>query len=160
MEQLIGLHSTEPGGVNGDTPAEIQVGHKLRELRIRQGLSLRALADRSGLNVNTLSLVENGKSSPSVSTLQQLAFALKVPIAAFFETKLVENQVVFTSADQRPCAAFGSTQMENLGKDLAGTPVQPFVVTMKPHTGSGDQVIVHTGHEFVYCLMGTVRYRI
>ena len=64
-------------------PAEVLVGRKLRELRNRKGLSLRALADRSGLNVNTLSLVENGKSSPSVSTLQQLALALEVPIATF-----------------------------------------------------------------------------
>src|SRR4030042_4855930 len=102
MEQLIGLHSTEPGGVNGDTPAEIQVGHKLRELRVRQGLSLRALADRSGLNVNHLSLVENGKSSPSVSTLQQLALALDVPISSFFESEPIKKRVVFTPANQRP----------------------------------------------------------
>jgi len=66
--------------------AELQVGHRVRELRTRHGLSLRALADRSGLNINTLSLIENGKSSPSVSTLQQLAQALDVHISTFFET--------------------------------------------------------------------------
>jgi hypothetical protein len=36
-------------------------------------LTIRALASQSGLAVNTLSLIENGKTSPSVSTLQQLA---------------------------------------------------------------------------------------
>jgi len=145
---------------NKNTRAEVLVARKLRELRTRKGLSLRALADRSGLNVNTLSLIENGKSSPSVSTLQQLALALEVPIVTFFESEPVEKRVVFTPADQRPLAAFGRTQMENLGKDLAGNVVQPFVVTLKPGTGSGDRMIVHTGHEFVYCLSGTIRYQI
>lgn len=142
------------------TPAEILVGRRLRDLRTRNGLSLRALADRSGLNVNTLSLIENGKSSPSVSTLQQLAFALNVPISVFFESEPVEKRVVFTPAGQRPQATFGSTQMQNLGKDLAGSVVQPFVVTLEPGMGSGDRRIVHTGHEFVYCLRGSIHYRI
>jgi transcriptional regulator with XRE-family HTH domain len=139
---------------------EVLVGRKLRELRNRKGLSLRALAERSGLNINTLSLVENGKSSPSVSTLQQLALALEVPIATFFESEPVEKRVVFTAADQRPVAAFGNMLMQNLGKDLVGNAVQPFVVTLKPGAGSGDRMIVHTGHEVVYCLSGSIQYQI
>ncbi|MBW6475373.1 MAG: cupin domain-containing protein, partial [Anaerolineaceae bacterium] len=136
------------------------VGNNLRSFRTKRGLSLRALAERSGLNVNTLSLVENGKSSPSVSTLQQLAQALDVPITVFFETEQVDKRVVFTPAEQRPLATFGSTQMQNLGKDLAGKVVQPFVVTLQPGMGSGDRMIVHTGHEFVYCLEGSIHYQI
>jgi transcriptional regulator with XRE-family HTH domain/predicted Fe-Mo cluster-binding NifX family protein len=154
------INTTDPVIDEVNTPAEVLVGRKLRELRNRKGLSLRALADRSGLNVNTLSLVENGKSSPSVSTLQQLALALEMPIATFFESEPVEKRVVFTPADQRPMATFGRTQMQNLGKDLAGSVVQPFAVTLKPGVGSGDRMIVHTGHEFVYCLSGSVHYQI
>jgi transcriptional regulator with XRE-family HTH domain/predicted Fe-Mo cluster-binding NifX family protein len=151
----------DPGdGKNNTTPAEVLVGRKLRELRIRQGLSLRALAARSGLNVNTLSLVENGKSSPSVSTLQQLALALDVPIALFFESEPAEKRIVFTAADQRPQATFGNTRMQNLGKDLVSNAVQPFIVTLKPGMGSGERLIVHTGHEFVYCLSGFIQYHI
>lgn len=149
-----------PDIVSDHTPAEILVGSKLRELRNRNGFSLRALADRSGLNVNTLSLVENGKSSPSVSTLQQLALALNVPISAFFESDPNVKHVVFTPASQRPKATFGSTQMQNLGKDLAGNAVQPFVVTLNPGMGSGDQMIVHTGYEFIYCLIGMIHYKV
>jgi len=140
--------------------AEVQVGRKLRGLRLRRGLSLRALAERSGLNINTLSLVENGKSSPSVGTLQQLAVALEVPITSFFEAEPVARRVVFTRSSQRPQAAIGRTQMHNLGQDLAGNAVQPFVIDLQPGGGSGDQLIVHTGHEFVYCLAGLVRYQV
>jgi len=140
--------------------AEYLVGRKLRELRNKKGLSLRTLADQSGLNVNTLSLIENGKSSPSVSTLQNLALSLNVSISTFFDSERNEKRIVYTSANQRPVVAFGSTQMQNLGKNLFGNSVQPFVITLKPGMGSGDQAIVHTGHEFVYSLSGTVHYHI
>lgn len=156
----MGLNDFEKVLPSVPPPAEILVGRRLRDLRIKRGFSLRALADRSGLNINTLSLVENGKSSPSVSTLQQLAQALEIPISSFFESEPVEKHVVYTPAGQHPQAAFGSTQMQNLGKDLAGNVVQAFVVTLKPGMNSGDQMIVHTGHEFVYCLNGNVRYQI
>ncbi len=152
-----GVHPLMP---DSETPAEVLVGRKLHDLRTRRGYSLRALAERSGLNVNTLSLVENGKTSPSVSTLQQLALALEVPLSSFFEKEPEEKQVVFTPFNNRPHTAFGSTQMQNLGKDLAGSAVQPFVVSIKPGMGSGDHMIVHTGHEFVYCLSGCIHYRI
>jgi DNA-binding XRE family transcriptional regulator len=92
------------------------VGSRLHELRTGQGLSLRVLADRSGLNINTLSLIEHGKSSPSVSTLQQLANALNVKIGAFFEEQPRSLRVVHF----RACHARHSTGkgiiMENLGK--------------------------------------------
>ncbi len=139
---------------------EILVGRRLRDLRTRQGFSLRALAEKSGLNVNTLSLVENGKSSPSVSTLQQLAEALNVPISGFFEEEPVKHRVVFTPSYQRPQVNFGATRMQNLAKDLAGNNLQPFIVSLKPGMGSGDRMIVHTGHEFVFCLEGSIRYQI
>ncbi|HNR47174.1 MAG TPA: NifB/NifX family molybdenum-iron cluster-binding protein [Anaerolineaceae bacterium] len=138
----------------------LQVGRRIRELRSRRRLSLRALADQSDLSINTLSLIENGKSSPSVSTLQQLAAALAVHISEFFQVEPTLKQVVFTPFDQRPQAAVGSTQMQNLGQDLVGCVVQPFVVTLKPGMGSGDRFIVHTGHELVYCLNGSIHYQV
>ncbi len=148
-----------PAATN-QTPTEVLVGKRLRGLRIRRGFSLRSLADRSGLNINTLSLIENGKSSPSVSTLQQLALALEVSITAFFESQTIEKNIVFTPVGQRPQTTFGATQMQTLGKDLSGNAVQPFVVTLKPGMGSGELVIVHTGYEFVYCLSGSIHYQV
>jgi len=136
------------------------VGNKVRQLRTRQNLSLRALAKLSGLNINTLSLIENGKSSPSVSTLQQLARALRIPISAFFESAHLSRKVVFTPHAQRPGAVFNHTLMQNLGKDLAGNAVQPFVITLEPRAVSGDHMIEHDGHEFVYCLEGKTLFKI
>ncbi len=136
------------------------VGKRLNDLRVKNGFTLRELAERSRLNVNTLSLIENGKSSPSVSTLQQLARALEVPMTAFFASEPIKKNVVFTEAITRPTQRFGSTEMQHLGRDLTDNAVQPFVITLQPGMSSGDRMIVHTGYEFVYCLRGSVQYQV
>jgi transcriptional regulator with XRE-family HTH domain len=140
--------------------AETEVGQRLRELRKERDFSIRSLAGKSGLAINTLSMIENGKTSPSVSTLQILARVLDVPIAAFFEQETIEKKVVHVQNHQRPSVTVDTTRLEHLGKNLAGNAVQPFVVTLQPNSGSGQNLIIHTGHEFVYCLSGQVLYTI
>jgi transcriptional regulator with XRE-family HTH domain len=139
---------------------EVNVGHGLRKLRSERNLSIRALAEKSGLAVNTLSLIENGRTSPSCSTLQQIATALGVPITAFFETELPQNTVVHVRACQRSHAAFTHGTLEDLGVGLRNRVVEPFIVTLEPNAGSGATSIVHTGHEFVYCLQGRIIYTV
>ena len=139
---------------------EINVGHCLRTLRAERGWSIRELAEQSGLAMNTLGLIENAKTSPSVSTLQQIARALEVPITAFFETGVPKTSVVHIKASRRTRVAFAHGALEDLGAGLTSRAVQPFVVTLEPHAGSGSNPIVHTGYEFVYCLQGRMTYTI
>ncbi len=143
-----------------ETMPEVNVGQRLRELRLERELSIRALAERSGLNVNTFSLIENGRTSPSVSTLQQIAAALEVPITAFFETSAPKNSVAHIVAQRRPRLAFAHGMLEDLGAGLTNRAVEPFVVTLEPHASSGDNPIVHTGFEFVFCLQGRMTYHV
>jgi transcriptional regulator with XRE-family HTH domain len=139
---------------------EINIGCRLQELRTMQGLSLRSLAEISGLNFNTLSLIENEKTSPNVSTLQQLAAALQVPITAFFETSPFYKDVVFQKFGQRPRALFPHGELEDLGGGLALGEATPLLLTSDPNANSGPNAIVHTGQEFVYCLEGNMVYRV
>jgi transcriptional regulator with XRE-family HTH domain len=141
-------------------PPLIDVGRNLHDLRNDRGLSIRALAELSELNVNTLSLIENGKTSPSVSTLQQLASALNVPITAFFETDITKNNISYQKTGQRTQAAFAYGTLADLGAGLTLQGGQPLLVTLKPKANSGSTPIVHTGHEFVFCLEGRLTYTI
>ena len=150
---------SQPLTINAAT-AEIDVGRRLRHLRAEHSLSLRALAEQSGLNVNTLSLIETGKTSPSVSTLQLLASGLDVPITAFFETDIPKNNISFLKSGQRPRAAFAHGTLEDLGAGLTLRGGQPFLVILEPKADSGPTPIVHTGHEFVFCLEGHLLYTI
>ena len=138
----------------------IEVGARLRMLRAGAGLSIRALAEKSGLNVNTLSLIENGKSSPSVSTLQQLASGLGVPVTAFFVTEQGTKTVVHQKDGDRPRAVFSHGVIEDLGAGMARFGAEPLIVTLEANADSGKNPIVHTGREFVYCLEGRVAYTV
>jgi transcriptional regulator with XRE-family HTH domain len=146
--------------VSGTGEGEINVGRRLREMRAVRGFSLRALAKKSGLNVNTLSMIENQRTSPSVSTLQQLAQAMQMPISAFFETAQEEKQVVFQRAGVRPHAAFAHGAIEDLGTGLPRFGAEPLIVTLAPYADSGKTPVVHTGREFVYCLEGQLIYTV
>ncbi len=139
---------------------EVNVGCRLRKLRCAGGLSIRALADQSGLNVNTLSFIENNKTSPSVGTLAQVAAALRVPITAFFETERPLQSIAFQKAGDRQELAFINGALSDLGLGLTSRGLAPFLVTLQPHAASRATPIVHTGLEFVYCLEGRLGYEV
>lgn len=138
----------------------VNVGQRLRELRRERGFSIRELAERSSLAINTLSLIENNKTSPSVSTLQLLAAALGITITSFFDVPQPHKKVVYTRGAQRPHANFPLGILEDLGSGFSERLVEPFLVTLEPGARSGTRWIVHTGHEFVYCLEGHIVYEV
>jgi len=59
-------------------------GQKVRLLRGERDLTQEQLAERAGISVDFLSLIERGKSSPSFENLDELADALEVSVAALF----------------------------------------------------------------------------
>ena len=63
-----------------------EVGRRLRERRTAEKLTLKQLANRTGLSVSLISQIELGKSAASMSTLHKLATALQVRMTYFFET--------------------------------------------------------------------------
>lgn len=138
----------------------LDIGHRLRDIRSKSELSIRDLARKSGLNVNTLSMIENGKTSPSLETLQQLSFALDTPIAAFFEDRVPKNEITYLKARQRPVVTFALGMLEDLGAGMARRGAETYLVTLKPNSNSGENPIVHTGRETVFCLEGQLTYTI
>jgi len=131
------------------------IGVRLRLLRKQQGLSIRALADKCGISVNTLSLIENDRTSPNVKTLKLLAAGLELPIMAFFEEAKPENGLVYQQQGQRPQMRFANGTLERLGEGLPPLGAEPILVTLES-TQEIVQEISHSGREFIYCLEGHV----
>lgn len=136
----------------------VDVATSLRELREARGISMRTLATKSGLSANALSMIERGKTSPSVSTLYKLADALGVSITAFFGTETEKKQIVFLKSDERTRMSFTRGVFEALGGEQFSGRVEPFMLTLESGASSGPHNIVHTGHEFVFCLRGQLEY--
>ncbi len=138
----------------------IDVGTRLKELREIRNISMRTLATKSGLSANALSMIERGKTSPSVSTLYKLADALGVSITAFFGTATERKQVIFLKADQRTRIGFTRGTFEALGGEQFTGRMEPFMLTLESSASSGPHSMTHTGHEFVFCLRGELDYQV
>jgi len=72
--------------VDIETRLNAEVGRRIRERRHAEPLTLKQLANRTGLSVSLISQIELGKSAASMSTLHKLATALGVRMTYFFET--------------------------------------------------------------------------
>lgn len=138
----------------------IDVGGRLRELREGIGVSMRSLARLSGLSANALSMIERGRTSPSVSTLHKLANAMGVPITAFFREEPEAKNIVFCKYGERTRVPFMRGLWEGLGGESFTGRVEPFMLTLESGGSSGPFGMVHSGHEFVFCLRGHLNYDI
>lgn len=138
----------------------VDVGNRLRQLRESRAISMRTLATMSGLSANALSMIERGKTSPSVSTLYRLADALEVPITDFFSPATVREKIVFIKANTRTRLPFMRGLWEGLGGENFVGRMMPFMLTLESGASSGPATVIHTGHEFVFCLRGQLEYQV
>lgn len=136
----------------------INVAQQIRILRERRNLTQRSLAEASGLSRNTLSLLERGQTSPTVSTLKRLATALGVDINAFFNP-IDEERVVHTKSQKRPNLELAQGMMSDLGVGMHDQLVTPLILQLDPGAHSGPP-LSHDGQDFVYCLRGEVLYNV
>lgn len=82
------------------------IGENLRRLRAENGLSLDALAKISGVSKSRLGQIERGEANPSVTTVWQIANALRVEFSALVTVPREESLVV-SRADVEPVVADG-----------------------------------------------------
>ena len=133
----------------------IQVGARIRMIRKQQRLTIRSLAEQCQISPNTLSLIENDRTSPSIRTLGQLAQGLGVNISTFLEPEAAGQGVVYQKHGQRTVTRFANGTIENLGDGLPPLGAEPILVTLETHPAKIEDVS-HAGREFVYCIAGGV----
>src|SRR5512139_3982188 len=145
---------------NQNVVLTIDVGARLRQLRQERGKSMRSLARDSGLSTNALSMIERGRTSPSVSTLYKLSEALEVPITAFFRIEPPRQSIVFRKANQHSRVEFPRGRWEGLGGEAFLGRVEPFMLILEPGATSGPHGLIHSGHEFVLLIEGQLEYEV
>jgi transcriptional regulator with XRE-family HTH domain len=135
------------------------VGSRIRYIRQNQGLSLRSLAEQSGLSANAISLIERGENSPTVSSLHRLASALDVPITDFFQDERIQ-QAIYVKRDQGLRFENDTVTIESLGIGLPYQQLEPFRMSLAPSATTFDDPITHPGEEFIHCLEGEIEYKV
>ncbi len=83
----------------GQPAVNRRIAERIRSLRSAQGLSLEALAARSGVSRSMLSLIERGETSPTAVVLDRIATGLGVVLASLFEDPAAAPNPVARAAD-------------------------------------------------------------
>ena len=133
----------------------MDIGNKLKELRIQKGLTQEELADRSELSKGFISQLERNLTSPSIATLVDILQCLGTDLKDFFNEE-TEEQIVFKRDDyfEKLEADRGYTTewiIPNAQKNI----MEPIRLTLA-QGGSTYPDNPHEGEEFGYVLSGNI----
>ena len=136
-----------------------RIAARVRDLRAGLGLSIEALAGRSGVSRSMISLIERGQSSPTAVVLEKLATGLQVTLASLFDAPRPAPDPVARQADQPvwrdPHSGYRRRNVSPAGVD---SPIQIVEVRFPPRarvayeTGAREPLV----HQQVWVLDGSV----
>lgn len=149
-----------PGAENA---LEVWIGAQVRSLRLALGMTMAELARSSSLSVGMLSKIENGQTSPSLSTLQHLAVALNIPLGSFFARFDEKRDASFVRAGEGLTLERRGTRSGHIYQLLGASlrsrvRMEPFLITLT-HSSDAYPIFQHEGLEFIHMLEGRVVYR-
>ena len=131
------------------------IGKKLRELRKKNRLTLRQVAEKAGCTESYISQLENGNANPSISILKRIAAVFNVQIVDFFIDQ-AKNDPVVLRKDERVDIEFkdgGKTKIQTMVKNPQNKRMVAFYTTIEPGGGSSG-LYTHFGEEFGLILSG------
>lgn len=144
---------------------EVAIGREVRNYRRKQEITVADLSILTGISIGMLSKIENGNTSPSLTTLQTLANALSVPLTSFFRRFEESRYAVHTPAGEGVEIDREGTRanhhynlLGHIGANASGVIVEPYLITL---TDKSDifPTFQHGGIETIYVLEGEIDYR-
>ncbi len=112
-----------------------ELAQRLRQLRRRHGLSQRELAKRSGVSNAMISLIENGRSNPSMGLMRRILEGIPVSMSEFFSETPVEERKVFFHQHELTQIGSGPISYLQVGSDLATRRLQLLYERYAPGRG-------------------------
>lgn len=135
------------------------IGQKIKERRQELKMNLRDLGEKTGLSASFLSQIENDLTEPSISSLQKIAVALKVPMFTFLNGGEHPERVV--RHDDRKRLSFPNPHLQyelltdDLTRQMAG-----FLVRLKAGESHSTQQLLRPTEEMLYVLQGDLEIRL
>lgn len=133
----------------------MQIGLKLKELRVAKGLTQEELANRAELSKGFISQLERDLTSPSIATLVDILQCLGTNLKDFF-CDVSDDQIVFHDSDYfEKVDSELKNKIEWIIPNAQKNMMEPIRVTLEPG-GSIYPDIPHEGEEFGYVLSGSI----
>jgi len=140
------------------------IGDKIAALRTLKKVELQDLADRTGLSVDQLKLIETGVSIPSLGVLIRISRALGIRIGTVLDDTIKEGPAIVRAKDRRTAQSFSTSESKSrehltfysLAPNKAGRHMEPFIVDIFPGENKLLPKSSHEGEEFIYVLSGKI----
>ena len=149
-----------PAAAPVETNGRLEVGERLRAIRLLRRLTLREVADAAGVSESFVSQLERGRSSASVATLQRLAAAVGIEISDLFAEEGRDGPRVLRHEERQ------HLEWGHLGRKALLTP-KPFhslevvVAAFDPGGSTGDEPYTHgDSEELLLVLAGRVHLQL
>lgn len=138
------------------------VGHRVLRVRQEKGLTVKDVAQRTGLSSKYLVQIESDEVSPPLGALIRIAKALGMKLGRFISTGEVKPFTVVRKDQRRVISRYTSAQgnqygytYESLAPDKKDRHMEPFMVTLVPSRAE-KELSTHAGQEFIYVLEGAM----
>lgn len=150
---------------NREKVLEVAIGREVPTYRRKREITVAELSSITGISIGMLSKIENGNTSPSLTTLQSLANALSVPLTNFFRRFEETRTAVHTKAGagvelerEGTRANHQYNLLGHMGSNASGVMVEPYLITLSDKSDVFP-TFQHAGIETIYMLDGEVEYR-
>jgi transcriptional regulator with XRE-family HTH domain len=125
----------------------IDVGTHLKAVRQMYGLSQRELAKRAGVTNGLISLIEQNRVSPSVSSLKKVLDGIPMALADFFTLDLGGKPQVFFPREELANIGTGSVELRLVGGRLAQRSMSILHERYAANADTGEEMLTHAGEE-------------
>jgi transcriptional regulator with XRE-family HTH domain len=138
----------------------IDVGAHLKAVRLMYGLSQRELAKRAGVTNGLISLIEQNRVSPSVSSLTKVLDGVPMTLADFFTLDLAGKRPVFFPRDELPDLGANGVQQRLVGASLALRSMSVLHELYAPGADSGEMVAAPPGERSGVIVRGRIELNV
>jgi transcriptional regulator with XRE-family HTH domain len=134
----------------------LDVGTQLKSVRQMYGLSQRELAKRAGVTNGLISLIEQNRVSPSVSSLKKVLDGIPMALADFFTLDPAGKPQVFFLRDELADIGSGKVQLRLVGGRLGTRTMSILHERYAAYADTGEAMLSHPGEEGGVIVKGSI----
>jgi transcriptional regulator with XRE-family HTH domain len=138
----------------------LDVGMHLKAVRQMYGLSQRELAKRAGVTNGLISLIEQNRVSPSVSSLKKVLDGIPMALADFFTLDLRSNPQVFFPREELTDIGTANVELRLVGGRLVKRSMSILHEIYAPNADTGEEMLTHAGEEGGVIVRGKIELTI
>ncbi len=133
------------------------LGFKIRELRLKKGLTLKEISEKTKLSISFLSQLEHNKTSATLESFRKISDALNVSPAYFFSESngKVQSSIVKGTVSDSDLLKTNKFIYKDLKGSMENPLFFPILVILNPGDNRGSN-ITHKGQEYLFVLEGSL----